>query len=118
MSAELDKNFFTHEQVTAMIKEPMFPNGGSNNMFNKYLDARFESIDQRFSRVENDIGELKSDVKALDKRITSENQKTRTVTITTGIGILLGFAAIIYSVVTLQTMWLHKFLDIVAKIPK
>jgi len=80
--------------------------------FDKYLDARFQHIDETSSRIEKMISEIKIEVK-------EENKTTRKWIVTTAISLMVGFTAIAVSIFfgfsKLQTSWIQTVISFVGK---
>lgn len=62
--------------------------------FDKYLDARFQHIDETSSRIEKSINETMS---RIEEKIEKENKTTRKWLVTTAISLMVGFTAIAVS---------------------
>ncbi len=79
-----------------------------NEYFDKYLDARFQHIDETSSRIENMISEIKAEVK-------QENKSTRWWMVGTATTVLLGLAAILLTFVQIQNSWMQQVISFVGK---
>lgn len=80
--------------------------------FDKYLDARFQHIDETVSRIETSISEVRKEVK-------EENRTTRRWMVTTAISLIVGFiavaVAIFFGFSKLQTSWIQTVISFVGK---
>jgi len=117
-------DIFTHPKFDDILKKlreniserekRMEAGSGPPTYFDRFLDARFESIDKtfksidrRFDRIEKDISEIRSDIRGL-----------RWWFVGTAIAMLGIVATLLVGYASLQNIWIQRYLEIVQSIPK
>jgi hypothetical protein len=97
-----------YDIIEKLVREriPM-ETGGTPTYFDRFLDERFKSIDQRFDRLEKDVSEIKSDVRGL-----------RWWFVGTAIAMLGIVSALLIGYASLQNVWIQRYLEIVHSLPK
>ena len=91
--------------------------------FDKYLEARFQHIDEAVSRIEtginNTILRVEKKIEDENKATRADNKTTRKWLATTAISLLVGFTAIAIAIFfgfsKLQTSWIQTVISFVGK---
>jgi len=90
-----------------------------NEYFDKFLESRFQHIDETSLRIEKMISEIKTEVKEENettrREVKAENKATRWWTMGTAITVLLGLAAILLTFVQIQNSWMQQVISFVGK---
>lgn len=87
--------------------------------FDKYLDARFQHIDESMNTLKNMFVELRQEVKQENettrREVKADNKATRWWIIGTGIAVIFGIAAIFFSFAQIQTSWMQQVISFAMK---
>jgi len=93
-----------------------------NEYFDKYLEAKFTHIDASVQNISNAVSDLKgqftdlrNEVKEEIAEVKADNKATRHWILGTGITVLLGLAAILFTFVQIQNSWMQQVFSFVGK---
>lgn len=97
-----------------------------SNYFDKFLAEKFnhidesvKHIDEEVKKIDQKVNESIEDNKALRAEIKADNQNTRRwifgTVVGTGLTVLLGLAAILFTFVQIQNSWMQQVFSFVGK---
>jgi len=100
-----------------------------NEYFDKFLEAKFTHIDASVQSISNAVSDLKGQFTDLKSQFTdlrkevkeeiaevkADNKSTRYWVLGTGITVLLGLAAILFTFVQIQNSWMQQVFSFVGK---
>ena len=85
--------------------------GGPPSYFDKYLDARFQSIEENVSEIKRGTLDTKEDIGTLRSEVHAEGKSLRLWLIGTLIALFLGMGGIVLGITQLQHMWFQQYLS-------